>query len=283
MSKRPSLHSYRHHKQCGQAIVILTDAFGSRRDVLLGTYDSASKKEYDRVIAEWIGNGRRMRVTEAAELSVNELALVYWKHVKADHGLQKCRGDYHNIHAELRILKALYGPTQARHFGPIALKACRVKMLEQDWGRSYINRQVARLVQIFKWAAAEEMLPASVHDQLTRLEGLRKGKTPVKEFRARGQRAAACHSHAKVVSLTIANGERLSIEGSANLCGNGCVREKFARRTSWSGSAVRPTGGTPWCWRPSWRLARCRPPAQPSSGRGSATPPPLGSVGSVAV
>jgi len=48
------------------------------------------------------------------------------------------------------------------------------------------------------------------------------------EFRERGQRAACCHSHAKVVTLAFASGERLSIEGSANLCGNGSGREQFA-------------------------------------------------------
>jgi hypothetical protein len=41
------------------------------------------------------------------------------------------------------------------------------------------------------------------------------------EFRKRGQRAACCHCHAKVSALAFATGERLSIEGSANLCGNG--------------------------------------------------------------
>jgi hypothetical protein len=48
------------------------------------------------------------------------------------------------------------------------------------------------------------------------------------EFRARKQRAACCHSHAKVVALAFATGARLSIEGSANLCGNGSGREQFA-------------------------------------------------------
>jgi hypothetical protein len=48
------------------------------------------------------------------------------------------------------------------------------------------------------------------------------------EFRERGQRAACCHSHAKVVAMAFANGGRFSIEGSANLCGNGSGREQFA-------------------------------------------------------
>jgi hypothetical protein len=48
------------------------------------------------------------------------------------------------------------------------------------------------------------------------------------ELRRRRQRAACCHSHAKVVTLAFASGERFSIEGSANLCGNGSGREQFA-------------------------------------------------------
>src|SRR5947208_1110068 len=50
----------------------------------------------------------------------------------------------------------------------------------------------------------------------------------LEEFRQRGQRAACCHSHAKVVSLAFASGDRLAIEGSANLCGNGSGREQVA-------------------------------------------------------
>jgi hypothetical protein len=47
-------------------------------------------------------------------------------------------------------------------------------------------------------------------------------------LRRRKQRAACCHSHAKVVTLAFADGARLAIEGSANLCGNGSGREQFA-------------------------------------------------------
>lgn len=47
------------------------------------------------------------------------------------------------------------------------------------------------------------------------------------EFRQRGQRAACCPSHAKVVAFSFANGEKLSLEGSANLVGSGSGREQF--------------------------------------------------------
>lgn len=41
------------------------------------------------------------------------------------------------------------------------------------------------------------------------------------EFRRRGQRAAAARSHAKVVTLALADGRRFILEGSANLRTNG--------------------------------------------------------------
>lgn len=53
-------------------------------------------------------------------------------------------------------------------------------------------------------------------------------QTTLNELRQRKQRAACCHSHAKVVTMQFRSGERLSIEGSANLCGNGSGREQFS-------------------------------------------------------
>lgn len=53
-------------------------------------------------------------------------------------------------------------------------------------------------------------------------------QTTREEFAARKQHCACCHSHAKVVTLAFANGSKFSIEGSANLCGNGSGREQLA-------------------------------------------------------
>jgi hypothetical protein len=50
----------------------------------------------------------------------------------------------------------------------------------------------------------------------------------VEEFRRRGQRAACCPSHAKVMTLEFQSGVKMAIEGSANLCSNGSAREQFA-------------------------------------------------------
>jgi hypothetical protein len=48
-----------------------------------------------------------------------------------------------------------------------------------------------------------------------------------KEFAQRKLPCAACYSHAKVITMTF-GGIKYTIEGSANLCGNGSGREQFA-------------------------------------------------------
>jgi hypothetical protein len=49
----------------------------------------------------------------------------------------------------------------------------------------------------------------------------------LEEFRERGQRCAAARTHAKVITLDLASGVKLSLEGSANLRSNS-NREQFA-------------------------------------------------------
>ena len=55
MSRRKKLPKYRLHKPSGQAVVTL-----SGRDIyLLGAHDTeVSRVEYDRLVAEWLVNGR---------------------------------------------------------------------------------------------------------------------------------------------------------------------------------------------------------------------------------
>jgi hypothetical protein len=208
MSRRISVPVYRLHKQSGQAVVTLSDAAtGRRRDVLLGPHGtSESRQEYARVITEWEVSGRclpsRSAEPSAPDLTVNELCLAYWRHAEAYYVKEgRPTSERHPIKAALRYVKALYGHTLARDFGPVALKAVRQKLidhpitrkvkftdpdtgmvrwqeklLQKGLARRTVNKQVARIKRMFAWAVAEELLPASVHDALLRVEGLRKGK-----------------------------------------------------------------------------------------------------------
>jgi integrase len=180
-SKLTRIPTYRRHTS-GQARVTLNG-----KDHLLGPYGSRESREaYDRLIAEWLVN-RGRAPTQAEEeqepLSVNELVLAYWKHARDYYGWVKepQRGDRVNLRDALRVVRRLYGHTPARDFGPLALKACRARMIRKDWARTYINAQVDRVRRMFRWAAEEELLPGSVHDNLAKVASLRKGKSKARE------------------------------------------------------------------------------------------------------
>jgi integrase len=81
----------------------------------------------------------------------------------------------------IRLLNELYGSTYAADFGPLALKAVRQAMIDKGWKRSSINKQVNRIKHIFKSAVAQEMIPASVYQALTTLDGLRRGRSDAEE------------------------------------------------------------------------------------------------------
>ena len=68
---------YRNHKASGQAIVTI-----SGRDHYLGPHGSAaSRREYDRLITEWIANGRT-EPSPKTESTVVELIAAYVRQAK---------------------------------------------------------------------------------------------------------------------------------------------------------------------------------------------------------
>jgi integrase len=87
------------------------------------------------------------------------------------------------IKTVLKIVRELYGRTPAADFGPLALKACREQMIDKDWCRSHINKQVDRVKRCFKWATENEMIPGSVYEALRCVAGLKRGRTEAREGR----------------------------------------------------------------------------------------------------
>jgi integrase len=183
--------------------VTLPDGFGSRRDILLGTYGTKeSRVEYARVIAEWEAAGRRLPAAVAAkDLTVNELILAYWKH--AEQHYRRPDGTpskgLDDIRLSCRPLKALYGNSAAKDFGPLALKALRESMVTGNWMtdeqktrqkqrgkpvgwcRKVVNQRISRLRRIFKWAVSEQLLPVAVYEAIRCVEGLKQGRCLARE------------------------------------------------------------------------------------------------------
>jgi len=192
----PRIPSYRKRKDRNQALVTLTDAVTKRRrDYWLGEYGTPESRErYHRLIAEWEARGRRLpdpAVIDSPGQSadggptVKEIVHEYWSWAKGYYHVKHASG----IRSALRLLREHYGETAAAAFGPRKLRLLRETMIRGDtirgsrrpWSRKYINAQVQRIRHVFKWAAAQELVPVTVYQSLCTLEPLRRGRTSARE------------------------------------------------------------------------------------------------------
>jgi integrase len=156
------------------------------RDFYLGRFGSPeSRAEHDRLIGEWISNGRCLPApaSEAgSDLTVNELLVAYLAFADSyyvKHG--KPTSEPASIRESIRPLRQLYGDAPARDFEPLQLKAVRQAMIDADNCRNVVNKRAGRIVRIFKWAVSEGMIPPSVHHGLQAVSGLRRGRCGVRE------------------------------------------------------------------------------------------------------
>lgn len=181
------LPSYRLHKPSGRAVVTLDG-----RVHYLGAFGTPeSRAEYDRLIAEWLAGGRRRSapsdqiagVGSSQDLTVNELMVSFLRHAERHYRLPngKPSKELANFRDTFRPLKQLYGHTIACQFSPIGLKALRKSMIESGLCRNAINQRIGRVVHVFKWAASEELVSASVYQALKTVSGLQKGRTEARE------------------------------------------------------------------------------------------------------
>ncbi|MCG8404729.1 MAG: site-specific integrase [Phycisphaerales bacterium] len=176
--------SYRRHKATGQAVVTLNG-----KDIYLGAYNSAESREaYQTVLNEWLANHRRRpstpkrSVTPADGLTINEVFLDYWAFVREYYRKYgKPTSEVASIKRALTPLLKLYGRQSSETFGPLALKACRHKMIESGLTRGVINNHIGRVKRFFKWAAENELVPPEVYHGLQTVSGLRRGRSPAPE------------------------------------------------------------------------------------------------------
>ena len=177
-----NLPAYCLHWRSGQAVVRL-----SGRDHYLGPYNSAeSREKYDRLLAEWLANGRQPTTpvtVQSAGLLINEVLLKFIDHADQYYCRDGQRStEVVNLKLALRPLKALYGDTFANAFGPLALKAVRQHMIDvQDLCRNEVNKRLGRIKRVFKWAVSEQLVPPSVFEALKTVDGLRKGRSDARE------------------------------------------------------------------------------------------------------
>jgi integrase len=186
--------AYRQRKGYDQAIVTLRDAVTKRaRDYWLGPYNTPQSRErYHRLIAEWEANQRMLpaRAHESEDVTsgptIVEVIAAYWQHAIVYYRTSECGV----IKTALRILRQHYGTKCAGKFGPKCLRLVRGVMVagnpdanppRKPWSRKSVNKQIQRIISMFKWAAGQELLPSSVYEQLKTIEPLKYGHTAAPE------------------------------------------------------------------------------------------------------
>jgi hypothetical protein len=171
------LPSYRFHKASSQAIVVIRG-----KSHYLGPWNSPeSRAEYDRLIVEWLANGRNPSAGPKAQegATVDEVLTAFWRHAEAHYRSPDGSPTFElvNFWYALRPLHKLYGHTPLADFGPLALRAVRDEMVKANLARTTINARINRIRRVFRWAASVELVPAPVVQGLATLAGLQCGRT----------------------------------------------------------------------------------------------------------
>lgn len=179
----PLLHSavprYRQHRASGQAIVTISGV-----DHYLGPHGTkTSKREYDRLIAEWLAAGRPALVIQpAAVLKMKALIATYLTYAQKYYRKNgKTTGEFDNIRYAMRPIRKLYADLAVTQFGPKALKTIQQYWVEENLCRTMVNSRVARIKRMFRWAVAEELLPVTIFQALATVPGLKRGRSAARE------------------------------------------------------------------------------------------------------
>lgn len=166
------------HKGSGQGYV---NAHGRR--IYLGRHDAPeTMQRYHEFVAEYLAHGGQPPV-EPEQVTIKELIARFWLHAEQyyidAHGNPSTEIDAFRY--ALKPVKELFEHASVTEFGPRALQAVRQRMIEYDWCRSYINKQVVRIKGMFRWAAENELIPGHVYHALQSVSGLKKGRCGARE------------------------------------------------------------------------------------------------------
>jgi hypothetical protein len=120
------------HKASGRVFVRIGGKMYS-----LGRHGSeASRREYDRIITEYLANGRQALYGQD-EVLVEKLI---WRFLdQANNEWQYRQTTHRKFTLALRLLHELYGKTPISQFSPLALKAIRRRYIDAGLSRKTIN------------------------------------------------------------------------------------------------------------------------------------------------
>jgi hypothetical protein len=144
--------SYRLHKPSGQAVVTL-----SGRDHYLGRFGTPeSRRGYERLVATWFGNGRRLPETKPARaITVGEVcdAFLTWCEREYRAGDGTLSRAVENVRIALRpLVLGELATLPATEFGPKALLRFRDELVAAALVRKTVNERVGVVKRASRFA-----------------------------------------------------------------------------------------------------------------------------------
>lgn len=161
------------HKASGRGVVRIAG-----RDVYLGKYGTREcKAEYDRVIAQWLAEGRPTTSTpEADAITVDELIAAWWPVLERRYSGPRSAATLVKHREALRVLHDLFGRELALDFGPKKLTKYRDALLGAGrLCRKETNRRVQMVRRLIEWGVSEELLPPEAAHALSCVKHLVRG------------------------------------------------------------------------------------------------------------
>ena len=172
---KTNIPNYRLHRASGQAFVEL-----GGRWFYLGRHGSkASREEYERRIAEYLGNNRKLppSLTKTG-ISCRELAvrfLEWGEGYYVKNGRQTETFGHHK--RAIAMLVKHYGHESVDNFTPLALVFLQEKWVESGYARLTVNRYVNIVKQAFKHGVKFGWVDSTTNYALQAVDNLKAGRT----------------------------------------------------------------------------------------------------------
>lgn len=138
--------------------------------------------EYDRLIAEWLANGRHYRREAEATSSylIRDLVADYLEAFDADHVGSR---QPETLRYAVKPLLRMWGASDANEFRPSELKALRQHLIDANLSRTTINQRITMLKAMFRWGVEDEHVHPDVAAALDAVKNLRRSSAGVKQPR----------------------------------------------------------------------------------------------------
>lgn len=146
--------------------------------VFLGKWGSEeAEKNYKRVLAEWVSGLGESDISPEGSVTLDELTLQFLRWAKGYHEIRT----YDRFKTALTVMLELYSGTLIQEFGCRKLLVLQDRYVQMKYARTYVNKLVSCIRQVFSWGVSRELCPVVIAEALEHVPPLKKHKTEAEE------------------------------------------------------------------------------------------------------